>query len=66
MATNHSYGQEMLEKYQMYKKKVTKAIDERKIFRIVGKLGVLFCVLASANLHNLKSFWISFSWEGEL
>lgn len=37
MATNHSYGQEMLEKYQMYKKKVNKAIEEGKVFRIVGR-----------------------------
>lgn len=35
MAT--SFGQEMLEKYQMYKRHVNQAIEEGKVFRIVGR-----------------------------
>lgn len=34
---SNSYGQEMLEKYQMYKRHVNQAIKEGKVFRIVGR-----------------------------
>lgn len=34
---SNSYGQEMLEKYQMYKRHVNQAIADGKVFRIVGR-----------------------------